>query len=366
MELALPDLVDLLRQAAGPADVFGALDGDQAAALKRRYRALAAATHPDRNPGMAAAAHEAFQALQRWYALAQREVASGSYGRLPRVEVITKLRGYRGDGAPLRGDLCDLFPAAASPPPAPGDGGERVLLKVARSPRNNDLLAAEILALRRIEGGLAGQAVRAHFPTLVEPFLLRDAAGVQRQGIVLRAEAGFVTLADVLRAYPRGIDPADAAWMFNRLLAALGSAHGLELVHGAVTPAHVLIRPSDHNGMLIDWCYSVPIGEPLKAIARPYAADYPPEVGARRAATSATDIYMAARCMARLLGGDGSAESLPAGVPRPIRALLRACLLPSPQRRPDNAWQLFDDFQEILGRLYGRPAFRPFHMSAST
>ena len=366
MEPALPDLIELLRRAASPADVFGALDGDQSAALKRRYRALAAATHPDRNPRMAAAAHEAFQALQRWYALAQREVASGGYGRPPRVEVVTKLRRYHGDAVPLRGDLCDLFPAAASPAPVDGDSGERVLLKVARNPRNNDLLAAEIQALRRIGGALMGRAVRAHFPTAVEPFLLRDAAGAQRQGIVLRAEGGFVTLAEVLRAYPRGIDLSDAAWMFNRVLAALGSAHALELVHGAVTPAHVLIRLSDHNGMLIDWCYSVPAGEPLKAIARPYAADYPPEVDARLPATPATDLYMAARCLSRLLGGDGGVDALPPSVPRSIRALLRACLLPAPQRRPDDAWQLFDDFQAILGRLYGPRVFRPFHMPAAT
>mgnify|MGYP000978307487 FL=1 len=163
---------------------------------------------------------------------------------------------------------------------------------------------ARAKALREIERGLAGQRVRAHFPTLIEHLLVSDAAGARRQMNVLRAEQGVVSLAEVIRAYPAGLDPADAAWMFNRVLAALGSAHSLGLLHGAVTPAHVLVRPADHNGILVGWCASVPIGEPLRLRSPAYAADYPPEVAARQPATPATDIYLAAACMARLLGGD--------------------------------------------------------------
>ena len=106
----------------------------------------------------------------------------------------------------------------------------------------------------------------------------------------------------------------------------------------------------------------MPIGEPLKALSPPYAADYPPEVTAKQPATPATDLYLAARCMVRLLGGDGDPQSLPAGVPKAIVALLRSCLLASPQRRANDAWQLYDDFREILGQIYGPPVFRPFQM----
>ena len=73
---------------------------------------------------------------------------------------------------------------------------------------------------------------------------------------------------------------------------------------------------------------------------------------------------MAARCMVRLLGGQRSTSDLPAGVPQPLQSLLKACLIPAPARRPDDAWEVLDDFKEILERLYGPPAFRPFHMLA--
>jgi hypothetical protein len=357
MNLNFADLFELLRRATGPQDVFGPLGADAQAALKRCYRELVTIAHPDHNPDRVAEANDAFTRLRDWYAVAQHQVERGVYGAVQQISATTKLHHYIGYEPPLQGDLCDLFPAEVD--------GERVLLKVARLPRNNDLLAAEAQTLRRIDRALAGQLVRAHFPTLVEHFLLPDAAGVRRHTNVLRAESGFVSLAEVLWAYPRGIPAPDAAWMFNRLLTALGITHSQGLVHGAVTLAHVLIRPADHNGMLVDWCYSVPVGEALKALSPPYVADYPPEVAAKQPATPATDLYMAARCLVRLLGGDGDAQSLPAGVPKAIRALLRGCLLAAPQRRANDAWQLFDDFHEILGRLYGPPVFRPFQMPSA-
>lgn len=355
MELTLAELTRLLEQARSPAELFGALAGDQRAALRRRFRELAAAAHPDRHPTERDAAHRLFTALQRWHDLARQQLEHGSYGMAPRIDVSVAGRRYQGYAEPLAGDLCDLYPADS------GDGP--LLLKVGRNPRNNDLLAAEARALSQIARELGGQPLRAHFPTLEHTFLLADAAGARRQVNVLRAEAGVISLAAVLRARPHGLDPADAAWIFNRMLAALAVTHSLGLVHGAVVPEHVLIRPADHNGLLIDWCYSVAIGEPLRAMVQPRAADYPPEVAARRPATPATDIYMAARCMARLLGGaDGT--TLPAHVPAPLRALLDACLIQAPHRRLTEAWQLLDDFQGILHERYGPPVFRPFPLSA--
>lgn len=330
MALSLSDLCRLVEQARSPADVFGHLAGDPLATLRRRYRELAAAAHPDRHPAEErAAAHRAFTALQRWHERARHEVSRGVYGRPPRIVAEVGGRRYRGYAEPIAGDICDLYPADA--------GAEPLLLKVARSPLDNDLLAAEARALRLLARELDGQPLRAHFPTLEASFMLADAAGARRQVNALRAEEGTLSLAAVLRALPGGLDPADAAWIFNRMLAALGIAHGLGLVHGVVLPEHVLIRPADHNAVLLDWCYSAPIGGPPRALVPRRVDDYPPEVAARRPATPATDIYMAARCMSRLLGGAGDAASLPARVPAPMRALLSACLIPAPHRRPGDA-----------------------------
>src|SRR3954468_14368127 len=94
MDLSLHNLLKLLRSATGPIDVFGALAGEQQAALKRRYHELVAIAHPDRNQGSIDAANEACVALQKWYAIAQRQIAQSVYGLAPRIRATTKLHQY--------------------------------------------------------------------------------------------------------------------------------------------------------------------------------------------------------------------------------------------------------------------------------
>ena len=352
---SLEEIDSLLATATAPEVIFGELGADPLRALKARYHQLIAVAHPDRNRGRSALANQACVALQSWYAAAQASLAAGTYGVTPIIDITTATGRYLGSSAPLMGDLCELYPASC--------GGDAVLLKVVRQPRDNDLLEAEAAALQLLDRELQGQRLRAHFPRLVESTLLHDARARRRINVLV-AETGYVSLAEVLRAHPDGIAPQDAAWMFNRLLAALGATHAAGLVHGAVVPEHVLIRPADHNGLLVDWCYSVPRGAVVKALSPANREAYPPEITAKLPAVPATDIYMAARCMARLLGGDAHTGSVPERVPAPIRRLLAACLLPSPHRRSASAWQLFDDFREILHELYGPPVFRPFSIAA--
>lgn len=340
------------QQATTPEALFPDLATLSLATLKQRYHLLAIRVHPDRHQNCPVAT-EAFRLLQQWFAVAQQQIIERVQGATPLVITTAKAR-YLSREAPLAGDLCDLYPAATEQ--------RSVLLKVVRSASNNDLMVREAQVLQRIDRTLAGQLVRAHFPTLIEAIQLRDAAGVERYVNVLGYEDDYVSLAEVMRLYPAGVNAADAAWMFNRILAALGVIHQLDLVHGAVTPDHVLIRLQDHNGLLLDWCYSVPMGEPLKAMNLAYRVDYPPEVPARQPATAATDLYMAACCMVRLLGGDPQTGQVPGGVPKAIQRLLRSCLLPAPARRANDAWELFDEFHTLLGQLYGSPSFRPFRL----
>ena len=76
------------------------------------------------------------------------------------------------------------------------------------------------------------------------------------------------------------------------------------LVHGAVTPGHVLIQAEDHGLRLIGWGHSVRDGQCIRTGPASYAGWYPPEVRRREPATPATDIYLAARCLVYLAGGD--------------------------------------------------------------
>ena len=362
----LQQTLQKLTTATTPEAVFGDLSEPLTSALSRSYRHLARCVHPDHNQHAIGEAEAAFKLLQQWHLQAEQKVANGTYGQLLTIDLElpdgTKIQSVE---SPLSGDLSSLYVVR---------NHIDLLFKLAHHPHNSDLFDAEAKSLQLINRELRGvwfradpgrppaDPLHAHFPYFCEALTIRDEAGAARRANLMRFESGYVSLAQVIRRYPRGVHPADAAWMFNRLLAALGKTHELGLVHGAVVAEHVLIRPKDHNGMLIDWCYSVENGETIKAISPPNKISYAPEVVQKRPATAATDLYMAAKLMTRLLGGDPASNVLPPSVPKPIASLLRSCLLPSQHYRASSAWELFDEFQEILRRLYGKPTFRPFKM----
>ncbi|MGH3238625.1 MAG: adenylosuccinate synthetase, partial [Streptosporangiaceae bacterium] len=59
-------------------------------------------------------------------------------------------------------------------------------------------------------------------------------SGIQRHLNLIGRLTGFRSLAEVRAAFPAGIDPRDAAWMWRRLLVAAGAAHRAGVIHGAV------------------------------------------------------------------------------------------------------------------------------------
>jgi serine/threonine protein kinase len=342
-----------IENAQQASQLFGPLDQHSAESLRQCYRSMLLVLHPDHNPNQQAKANRATASLQEFYRQALREINGEPDDQLA-FELESPTKVYRAFNPAIMGDMSVVYRAESF--------GEPVLLKISHHAADNDLMSAEVKAYELIDQQLNSHAVRAHYPQLREHFPVAAPGEAPTRCHVLSYDPECVSLAQVLQAYPNGIDLADAAWMFRRMLTALACVHDHGLVHGAITLDHVLINPNDHNGMLIDWCYSVASGQYIRAISGKYQADYAPELLVQRPAVPASDLYMASRCLVHLLGGDGSVESLPAQIPAALRALLKASLIPSPHRRIDNAWQLYDDFSEILQQRYGKPRFREFHM----
>jgi hypothetical protein len=306
------EAVRLIEAAAGPADLF---HGE----ATRAYRKLARLTHPD---------------------------TGAEDGRTERAfaRLAVLWQQHRGGSRPrlAAGDIAGLYQVA--------DG----VLKLPRDPADNDLMDAESSALTRLRA--VGEArLCAYFPRLIGTERQRDpATGALRHATILGSLDGFVTLADVRRAYPDGLDPRDAAWIWRRLLVALGAAHRAGILHGAVLPPHVMIHPAKHGLVLVDWCYSVSRrGGPIPAIVERYRGWYPPEVLAKGAPAAGTDIYLATRCMTDLMAG---------AAPRQLSAFANGCALPRCSRRPQDAWRLLGELDVVLDRLYGPRRFRPFAM----
>ena len=326
--MTFAEAVSRVAAARGFADLAG--DDEPRVAYRRLVRLL----HPDAAPpGCASTATAAFARLSLLW-----ERRHGT--------VLTTRRHRFLVGARIAsGDLANLFDVDAG----------AALLKLPRRPCDNDLLAAEARALARLTTH-GDPRHHAYLPRLIESFAHQDpATGERRTANVLARQHGFVGLDEVARAHPDGVDPRDAAWMWRRLLVALGHAHRVGVVHGAVVGEHVLIHPAEHGLVLVDWCYAVAPGDHVPALVARHREHYPPEVPARRPASPGTDIHLATSLMRRLIGGR---------IPPRLRRFADGCLFDAPRMRPQDAWRLLAELDDVLEELYGPRRYRPFAMPA--
>ncbi len=261
-------------------------------------------------------------------------------------------RGYQVVSRLATGDACDVHYALNRHRP--------YVLKTARTAIGDELLIKECKVLNEL--------LEAHHdePFNDEPYLPWPVETFQfatRQVTAFHWRKGFYTAEAIRKRYPRGLDGRHIAWMFKRTLEALGHVHDLGWIHGAVLPPHLLFHADNHGLQLAGWTHAERLGSPLQFVPAKFKPWYPPECYQRRPATPATDIYLAAKSMAWLAGGDPRSKFIPKRVPVEIRQTLLECLADSPSSRPRDAWILHEEFSELLEDVYGPPRFCHLEMS---
>lgn len=245
------------------------------------------------------------------------------------------------DSKITQGDICDLYRCDYK--------GLEAVLKIARSNTDNDLLKDEALVLRDLRASLKeGSTFLKYLPTLLHSGEHED----KSYNVLPYYGDLWVSLEYVLEKKAEGIDYRDMAWMYKRILAGIGVAHEKGLVHGSVTPAHVLIHKEHHGAVLLDWTYTRAIKATPKAYSRKYQSYYPPEVLDKQPMGAQTDIYMAAKIAQALLGKTDTPEE--------VQKFLKKSLDPVLRRRPDNAWTLHDEWDATLQQLVGPSKYRRF------
>jgi hypothetical protein len=256
------------------------------------------------------------------------------------------------------GDVADVHLASAGDDPAKGPG---YLLKTSRRSEGRVLLDNERQVLIDLLRAARETTYRNYLPPLVESFTTKDRP--ERRTNVFLHEDGWWTLEQVHLQHPT-LDGRHLAWIFKRLLTVLGFVHSQHVVHASVLPCHVLIHAAGHGLRLVGWGQSVRSGRRVKCFCERYRGWYPPEVHRNEPAGPAADVFLAARCMRYLAGGDPLDERWPEAVPAAMRRFLDTCLLEGPRMRP-GAWEALEDFDKMLGRLYGRPRFHPLIMTGA-
>jgi hypothetical protein len=351
-----PDLVERVLSAASAHDLFGSWGGDEAD-VERAYKRFLW-VHPDHaeSDEDPARREEAFVRLQALRDEALRQIRGGRYGK--QTWTVTTKRGaaYELDQSPAwRGAACNLFLGERD--------GQDVLVKVARSPGAAQEMQNEARMIRRARSPIdrddpdADQRRRdilsPYLPPFIESFQVPMPGGKRHRANAFERLTGLVPLMDVRSAYPDGVHSKHTAWMFRRLLTALGAIHQAGIVHASILPHHVLLHPAQHGVVLIDWKSSCEIG----AKRGPMAPDwdmttrwYPERLLDGKDARPEDDINMAARCMEYLTPPDM--------MPRALRGFYKGC---KASRLP-GAWELKEEYDELLERMFGPRRFVPFEM----
>lgn len=364
-----------LDQAHTPEEVFGPLTGgtptEKLEAAKKVFRQIAKAVHPDIYQGTSDfdRATTTFKKLGRLWEQAQTRITCGIYGKkgdtFSPFVIRTKKYQYNVETLQFDGDVCALYKGVSNQT----DTKIPCLLKFPIQPGDNDLVRNEMRILQHLRHGKEYNKLHHFVSQLLDTFTYKEqASGIVRQVNVLSYHEGWYSLAEVRDAYPDGIDARDMAWMWRRVLVALGFAHMNNVIHGAVLPIHILISPQEHGVILIDWSYAVldppATGEHISAISSAYREWYPEEVFAHELPTPGLDIAMAARCMIYLLNGNPCKSTLPKTIPWQLQNYLKACTRTQPQQRPQDASILLDEFDTLIEKLWGPRTFHNFAMPA--
>ena len=251
------------------------------------------------------------------------------------------------------GDTCNLYHCTADK----GRAMRASVFKIARDVADNARLLSATTRLRRLY----------ETDKRLLPFLPRVSASLQYRGPAeaeLRAAAvlsyhesirspdDLYSLEEVRQSYARGLEARDMAWMWRRLLTVLAYVHDQQTVHGAVTPAHVMIEPNEHKLVLVGWGAATFTAAP--ALGRP--SSYRAWFDDTDTMLPAVDIKTAAQTMLLLLG---QRMHQPPPVDAALLRYFERCLTPA---KPANAWQMLSDFDKLIEVLWGPRQFRPFAM----
>lgn len=352
------ELCLLLTSGPEAEDVFGkCLDEDE---LNKSFRKLTAIIHPDKwaaRKDFSEKAGQHFPLLLEFKSIADKKFSNKTYGvkgAADFAELSTKKNTYKIIKSISEGDLTNVFLAT-------NKDNLQVILKISKSSDNFDLLAAEKSILSYVYEKLEVKREKAlkHISApVLESFEFTNNSENKRVNVLSYFD-NCHTVEQIIEKHPNGIDVRDAAWMINRMLVSLIALKEAGVVHGAVVPNNCLLDLDNHNGFLIDYCFSVKENEKMKAVSSKYRHFYPEEVFQKQTVNSGLDLFMLGKTFLYLIGG--ASMNVPKTTTKSILNLFSACFLGKSHRYSDPL-EFYKDFREAQTKAFGPSTFRQFKL----
>lgn len=352
VKMTLEEAALLVHHARSGRELFG-IDDTKSIKL---YQQLQFVTHPDHNPGVRQA-EDLYKLIQILWSQRNDPLSP------PIVSPTRKYQSHKIIGV---GDIADLH-LCTNLTSSDEEGEGEYALKISRVLGGEVLLKNEADKVSKIIKLAGDKSYRKYFPELIESFPVKDK--FQKHVNVFAHNPGYFDLEQVHMKHP-ALDGRHIAWIFKRLLTAIGFAHQAGVVHTAILPPHIRIYPGmagqkddkAHALMLVGWGHAINSGEKVATISSRFRSWYPPEVLAKKAVFAETDIYLAAKCMVYLAGGDLTTNETP-DLPKQMSRFIKSLLVEGQKMRPSEAWNLLEDFTDLLKALYGPPKFHNLVMA---
>lgn len=348
-------------------------------AVQVEYRKLSKIAHPDipANKRMQTEATEAFQLLSAFWEEAKLKIEEGIYGwknakpakSSQPITFKTRKNTYILTERIKEGNTCGIFAGIATDKKS---AIHNIIARIPHSPDDNDLMEREAKSLKAIYAkaqDLIDPTTKAD--NIAEMFLLRlpqmvesvklDEPGTKEPRIInifLRPNnlpTGWFTLEEIRAKHKDGVNTRVMIFIFNRILEGLTLSHSAKVVHGMLTPNHILIHAKEHLGNLVDWtasCSGTTNTLPYEVDSK-YRAYISENVINGNPPTFADDIYTAAWSIIYLLGGDPDNQIIPNHIEKPIKDFLNKCVQPKAKSRPKNGTEAYREFQEVRKQVFG-------------
>ncbi|MBU1180360.1 protein kinase [Patescibacteria group bacterium] len=239
-----------------------------------------------------------------------------------------------------------------------GEGqGNLIIVKIIDDPEDNEFALNEIRVLKLLRDTDAPQL--KHLPVFYDRFMTQG----RRYGVILSRLDGY-DLDFLRKVYPDGVPPEHVGWIFARILSAIGYAHSRGIVHCNLEPAHILVRPKDHNVFLADWSYAAMdvFESDAKFKVRNEAGFSAPEVEDGAVSHPSADLFSVGKCMIYLLGGDIETDEMYEDIDERLQNFIRYFVIKSASARAQEAWVLYRQLVELRKEIYGELRFREFEV----
>lgn len=309
--------------------------------IKNAYRSYARIVHPD-----VAGNGDVFALLAEKHAEAVNLIASGTYPSDVDFQITASGNTYNFTRNFREGDISDIYSGFRD-----RDGGA-VLAKVASSLDCNEFFMREEKSLidlnKKKEETLQGE--NGFNITLFPPAPTLAISQEVRIHIFPNYCVGdrrYFSLKEIVELFGNKLEGRHLVWVFNRILLALIVANSCGIVHGAISPEHILINPQTHDVLLIGWGFSTPIGSNIPVKSESFADFYPSNWDLP--ANSGLDIYMAAKCMFYAMDKNNT--------PKTISDFFSSCVIENPNFRLDNPLDVYNNFLTIQRSTYGERRF---------